>query len=169
VVAERFQVIPFKDVEHLERGDPLAVRGELVKRVALERRAQGLDPGGLVPGEVLVADQAPLRLEVGRDVPSSFTPVILLDPALRERSESASEVRLAKHLANARRPVGIPFADEIVGCKLRDVLVLESSAPIARDDLAHGKALVSVTYRATHDFREGKLPVPASTRHPAMK
>src|SRR5215211_2193081 len=130
---------PFEDVEHLEGGDALSRRRYLVDLDAPVVGRDGIHPGGLVLGEVLLREVPARFLRSARDAPGYLPVVEGVGPALGDGGEGGRQVRLQEDLSGPRRS-----ALQQKGA--RGGLVPEqkilTNLPVAGEDLGDGVAVL---------------------------
>ena len=99
VVAERLDVKPFHDVQHLERDEALRARRHFVDVVTAVIGRDGLDPVGLVVGEVAHFEQAVAGFHVGDDRAGDRSLVKRVAALLGDHIQRARQPRVCEDVA----------------------------------------------------------------------
>ena len=155
-MAERPQVEAFEDVEHLEGRHALAVRRQLVETIALVVCADGLNPVGVLCGEVVHRHRPVEAVEVLDDPPSDLTLVEGVTAALGELTIGPSEARVGDYLTVFG---GLPVQQILSGEMGVAREAGSLGGPSGGSDLGHGEALLGVLDGWLEDFGEGHRAV----------
>ena len=148
------EIVRGEDIEHLQDGDALARRRQLPDLVAAIVRADRLDPGRGVIGEILERKQPADLVRIGDDLLGDHALVENLRAFPRDRLVDPAQVRILEHVAGPGRVAigeigrqGIRrFAQAFLGL-----------GPPSGDDLGDRKALLGVLDGRTQNIREGQL------------
>ena len=103
----RLQIEAFENVQHLQRGDALAVRRQLVDIVAAIVRRDRIDPGGGVLFEIDFAQIAAVGLHEGIDLVRDLAFVEGVAALSRDQPQAFSPGRILENFALGR---GAPVA-----------------------------------------------------------
>ncbi len=107
VVPHGAEVDVAEDLDHLERGDPLAVGGQLVQPVVLVVGADRLDPRRGMVLEVLHRQEAVVLVGVCDDRLGDRPLVEGVAAVVGDQPEGAGHVRVAEHLPGPGRALAV--------------------------------------------------------------
>ena len=164
VGVERGDVEVLEDAERDQRGDPLAVRRDLVQAVAAIVHADGVDPVDRVAGEVGRAHRAAVRRRVGDQLRGGLALVEVAAPGRRDAPQRAGCALQHEALA----VLGCAAARQEVLGEARLVLEdLDVCVPLALDDRRHRIAVFGVLDRRLQALLEGQAAELLVQRGPA--
>ena len=163
VRAHALEVVGLHQVEHLEHGDPLAVRRELPDVKAPVIRRDGLVPRRGMAREVLLGEQAADGLRVGDDGVGDLPFVVGVGPLGGEDAEGLRQPGVLEDLAGAR---GLSAGEERRRRARHLCQAAGRGAPGRGDQLADGETLLGIRDRRREQLRERPGAEPGAQRVP---
>ena len=148
---ERAQVERFEQVEHLQRGNALAVGGQLPHVVPAVVRRYWCLPLIFMVHEILERKIALLGLAESDDLFRDLSLVERLGPLFGKEPIRGRQPRVLEDLPHSRRTACEQVCGRRVGPRSKCRL---AAAPVSRDDLAHGKTLFARGNRRRQQFGE---------------
>ena len=136
--AEAAQVEALEQVEHLQRGDSLAGRGQLPDAHAAVVRADRVDPGRRRVGEVVGREQPAGRLRESDELAGDPPPVERVAATARQLAVGGRQSQVAEDLSSAWRAARRQVSARRVGVRRQ---VRLARLPHPGDHLAHREAL----------------------------
>ena len=164
VMSQRFEIIGFEDLEHLEYRDPLIVRGQLPHPIALEVHRDRRHPRRRVFPEVVHRDESAKLLDAIHDALSERAPIQRGRPLGGDLTQRAGVVRIREPVAGLRRHA---VAQEGRACARVAAKEVRLARPVSRDHGRDDEAIVGVADRGRDRLRERDRPVLVEQRLPA--
>ena len=166
-----FQIVGFEQIEDLQRGDALPVRRQFPDVVTAIVGADRVDPFAGVRGHVLIAQETIVGIEIRIDAARDLALVERIAAAVRDLLQCIREIRIAPHLAFARRASGFRRA-AIDGELFLEPRPLRqhrhAAAPVIRDDVVHRMTVARVTDGGRQILRHRAFAETPMQREPAV-